>query len=1441
MASIFDEIDAIEVSSASIFDEIDAIDTRNLDRRTPDFGQSDSTTQQPIEEQAPRPKLGERFYENARAGFSESLTGRFARVPVPFGGGVTFGQVGKMSPGGINALGGLYQALDTPATTEEERIRREQYEAMPGAEGVAERAAAIGGFIAGTTPSPENIIPVGRGATLLKTAAKGAATIGGLNVALDTIAQAQDIEEGLQDEFSFERLAFSAGAGAVIGGLANATPQALGRAKELIKKRLASPNITPENAAKLREIEQGITDLENAKAPTGDKPVSTAAEISPIDQPGRPLDGIPEPTISEPVSLAPKIKSTSDMPASELMSILTAEEGGVTGSAHRLGLSLKLPEELDALRSARAASAVRSAELRAAKNFDDGVLEATKGQYFQEAIDAATGTSGARNAILSENPNAVFPFDEATTKPATSRMSSEAGNIGIVPLSSVAGAGVGGVIGSTQGDTPEERINNMMLGVGIGATGGAALGRLAKTRRLTPSQRASRALQQVQDSVAGTKDVPVAQRGHSDKALKQIKSKAVGTEGMPNWYLNLRETAPMVAVRTAIRNRASVVKDVVSRVARSGAEIADEDNPNLAVRLFPGRVKAEFDSIKTLMVDSERALRDAAKSAGLDSDDIPEQYADYMRAKHAAAYNKYTDNPTAAGMTDDEATAVVAKYKEAGLDKFFDDFAQIDRATIEATRDILRKGGVISEEQIDWMRKNAPDYVPMNRELDIDVIGGVGGGPGFNVAGSGVRKATGSDRPFSDLRGNIMANLIDATMRAEKNIVDQATANFFRKNPVPGVVVRKPKVVGTRKTSGGREIPIYEDAGPSTVVFREEGKPVFIDFQDPKMADAFGNLRPDEMGVVARWIGNATRMFSGLVTRFNPDFWFPNLIRDRQEAFANHLSLGDWRGAFAQISPATRGGIAENMRGIMDHVQNIDTDDAKLYRQMIADGGTSGGYGLSTREDIVKTVEKIRAKMDAKNPITKTDWLRFVDVVNELSENSTRLGAYRRALQVGATRKEAALAARDASIDFDMKGKLTREFATAWAFFNPATQGPVNFTKAQIRNPKAAAAVLGTVAGLSIALNEINKSQDPDWKQKPGLKFANQTGFPMVYGKDPETGDLLYVTIPIAQSMRPFKAVIDLGVDSVSGDVKDWKQALKETASIILEQNPTGSQKGDPLSTLAPTLARPFVDIAQNTDYAGRPIYPQFFEGRPEIAMKARMYSSTMDTPIGKMAIQMSALADSLGADVSPEHISYLLSQYSGGPGRTAQKMTDLAGAALGDGEIERRNIPIASSFVKSIRSETSERSTEEYKNAYEAFSNAQTASTMMRTEAYNLFGKIKDRPTNEWIAALKEEWQKGDAGKMPDGSMDPRFAKTMFNIFVSELKGESATDSIIRQMGVEDGTRARYYNDRLRGMTVDEKRAFIAEQLQKGLLSEDVLQQLAVLQQLSRGGTGNN
>lgn len=989
---------------------------------------------------------------------------------------------------------------------------------------------------------------------------------------------------------------------------------------------------------------------------------------------------------------------------------------------------------------------------------------------------------------------------------------------GAVPVSALApigGAGAGGVTGfaTTEREPGESdeafqarRLRNATVGASLGA-GGAVL---AKSAAKAFSSKESTKL----------------------KTLNAIQQEAIGRERMPDWYIKWRQSPQMTKIREGVNNSRTRVKDLVANVSKD-INLPDTQNPYLAGKLFPGRASERVRQAEDTMRKVQDTVVEAAKASGVKVDDFVKRFDLWLEARHTPYYNAaLRERHEGPGpypqhrFTDEQAAEILQETGADGFAKVFDDLSREYTNVLDGTRDLLVKGGIIDQNTADLWKKQYPFYAPFNRILPEDSLEGavdkfVGGGPGLNVLGTGVYRIKGSDLPVADIGGSIYANFLDAIRRTEKNRVDQSALEFFMGpgKGTPGINVRSPKF-GERF-----------DANTMLAV-RKQGDPYIIEFSDPKLATAFSNLNAENATGLLKLISYPTRWFSGLVTRFNPNFLAANPIRDRQEAALKLASQGDWGGAVQMMNP--KKALYSDPKTVVDWVRGANSPEAGLFQQMLDDGGMAGGFASSTRKKAEDAVKEFR--VSDVNPIVgaKDKFVKFVDFLTDISEGSTRFRAYKRALDSGATRDQAALAARNVSVDFNQKGTLTPQAAALWSFFNPAVQGPINSTKALMRNPETIATVAAAFVGTGALIDAWNSSYDPDWKKKPSFQFSRTSGMPVIYGKDEQTGELLTFNFPVAHALRPVKATMDFFMDGASGDidVDNLPEEMARVGGAVLDStNPLGS--GSIKTALAPTVARPVLDVLINEKFTGSPIVPKFMESDSLMEDRAKRYLSSYDTNTGKMANNMAdTLYSSFGIDVSPERMKYLIRQYSGGPGRVVSDAINTAPKALSalsdTGKpkgFRASETPVASAFFRRVNPEVSERESPAYKETEKYVKRAKSDEELTRQQARLFYRDYVEKvPVENRVAFLNEL---AVNGRLPS---DPVFGATLLNQLRDGMKGRDQTDNLVSALGVDSGARAMYYNEQTQGMSPEEKNSFLTGQAQRGLLNETVFQQMQSL-----------
>jgi hypothetical protein len=963
-------------------------------------------------------------------------------------------------------------------------------------------------------------------------------------------------------------------------------------------------------------------------------------------------------------------------------------------------------------------------------------------------------------------------------------------NVG-APLSGFVG---GSLYGFSEGDTPQERIANAAK-YGVMFGGAASVGaRLA---------------------------IP----GRNLAAF--AKETAKGTEGLPEWFLKTRDLEPLVRFRETLGNNPwARLKRDVGKVARTAGEVEENANAYLAASLYPGVVDAKVRIMaeqagQAIQKNIDVSLTTLAKASGIPREQYINQLKNYMVAKTAKDYNRVHadfDRGPAAGMSDDEADNIIQNIKDRGIEPVFEDLRKQVREISDLALKVRVDTGLVGPDRAAALRKEFPEHIPLNREIPEteDSLGAVYGTPRFSSRSSGLKAGKGSELEVSDPLTSSLTNLKDAIIRGERNVVAQTVRNFYKKYPNAGVTVK-------RATAG--ELP--ENA--IAVRYNESGvnKTDWVEFDDQLLANSLRNMGTGLKDPIMRAVGAGTNLLTQIYTRFSPSFFLANNpIRDRQEVFFNLAASDDLR-------EAAKTSILQNpfryMKAVHDAKLGEDTPLGKMYTEAELDGAFSGGYANATRkasEKALKSVSMDRSRLgDAGRA-----FVGVFDYLNDVTNDSNYLRVYDRAKKLGASRKEAAMLARKASIDFNLKSSTIKSLGTLYGFIGPAIQSTGIAAKNVIRSPQTIIEISGGFAGAALALDAWNSSMDPDWKLKKQTDFYRRIGIPVAIGKEEgKDGGVYYYNIPVAQSVRPIKGVMDTISDIGSGMSYSPDAAAKRMADVFADSmNPLGA--GDITQALTPTLADPAMDVGRNVSFTGGTVYPRFSTTGLDIE---KVKDRTLTTASGVGAVQAAkTLKEMTGYDVSPESILYLVRGYGGGLAAAALQAADAVGEMQKTEDQKKKQrgaatMPILASFIKFVPNDAPQISTE----------STDALDKSLQQQAFEEIERKKLRAEN--MATMRNT-----AVKPQDKLAIVTKRSQAYGL--SELGIKDVVDGIKRQdnrtpvvamqpvlnLKVENANRAEFIADQLFGKTREQQVKFL-QSLPGDAMSKPVYEQvLAILAQ---------
>lgn len=839
-----------------------------------------------------------------------------------------------------------------------------------------------------------------------------------------------------------------------------------------------------------------------------------------------------------------------------------------------------------------------------------------------------------------------------------------------------------------------------------------------------------------------------------------------------------------------------------------GAKVTEASDPYQAEILFHGRIGARIEEAKQIVDDIDKDIIQTAKKLDVPDAQLQKDVDRYLHARHAPERNSAI-GPGAAGMFTDEANAIIKEIESsatgAEVKRIADKLQDLNNKTL----DVLLEGEVIDRKLYDTLRERYKNHVPLNRvfENTEDVGSAIAGRP-FDVKSTGIKRATGSlKRPVADITTNIVSNYEQALIRAEKNRVDLATLKFARDNKALGLFEEiKPKPIG-KTFEGG--IITERITDPQTLVLREAGKPVYLKINDPHIAAALRGVNRHKVDGILRAVQAITRFYSGLATRFNPEFAFPNKIRDLQEAIVYMSSKGEFKAPGA-VKAAIRDPIS--MKDVVDALRGKNSEGARLYRQMQMDGGTTGGIGLSTRAQVELDINKIR-KLNRSNPAKAAEAItKYVDAWNTIWEDSTRLSVYREALKQGASRSRAAVLAKEASVNFNKFGKGGPVLNALYMFSNASIQGSAKMLRA-MRNPKVAGTVIAAVGAATATVNEWNDFVDPEWREKVTKWDRMNSLSVMIPTKD---GGVTYISVPVSWGMKPIKVMMDYALDALDGKGKGVADAMSGTlAAIVDAYNPAGGT--DLMQSVTPTILDLPVDIARNRAWSGAKIRPDWDQNAPG---SIQYFSSLRDTATGRTFVGVAKGLSHIGMEVSPADINYAYENIIGGAGRATSKFLNTIGAVAGGELPPAREIPFVSRFVRQRDAEQVGAGSTEFEDVKAILADQSRSRFVLKQNAEDAYQQLKNIPKDE--AA-----QRFDEIK----AADPQLAQEIRDIIKEEEIGLTYTERLIKQLGVENGERARYLKKKFDELpTKEQKAAAWSEYKKKGIITTKVADQLKYL-----------
>ena len=457
------------------------------------------------------------------------------------------------------------------------------------------------------------------------------------------------------------------------------------------------------------------------------------------------------------------------------------------------------------------------------------------------------------------------------------------------------------------------------------------------------------------------------------------------------------------------------------------------------------------------------------------------------------------------------------------------------------------------------------------------------------------------------------------------------------------------------------------------------------------------------------------RFQASIKTSLAPLFWITNFMRDMSFAFINTSIRNDvgYTKEFAKNYPhAFRvfSYVHKNRKSALGN-----TKYEKYYTEFAENGGITGYTSLTNNTEYDQMM-KAYAKNARAGKFIKgiKGAFEFYQNVGESFEQVSRFAAYITAREAGKDISESIYEAKEVTINFNRKGSgkaITREesgkmrrkngkpltdaerifFVTLgglspvarslFMFFNAGMQGVRMIAKLAKEHPGKSAAWAGIVftMGLVNAIMHALAEDDDEYLDMPD--YVRRTN--ILIGKN---GTYFKWSLP--HEVRPFYAMADIFVQHAMGR-KPNENIAAELAETFGEWVPINPFK-DGMNAFTPDIIRPFVEIKNNKDFTGSPIYREYRWLTEEQQKNMPAYEKGFDST-SKVLVDISEiLNDVSGGDhtdagfinINPAVVEHLAQEYGGGPLKLAEQFFKTIGVMTGDQEFSIRNTPFLSTFM---------------------------------------------------------------------------------------------------------------------------------------------------------------
>jgi len=776
-------------------------------------------------------------------------------------------------------------------------------------------------------------------------------------------------------------------------------------------------------------------------------------------------------------------------------------------------------------------------------------------------------------------------------------------------------------------------------------------------------------------------------------------------------------------------------------VIQRSLAVNEDNDAYMAEEAFHGKVS---EDLRKLELERTDKIANTMAKHQLSQDEVDL----YLIAKHAKERNAYIDtiNPElkgeGSGMSNEQAQSILDKAIFEEKYPALEAVSDLVYSMLKQNRKMMVEFGLEAQDAIDNWQSQYKFYVPLKgyakdeethaKDDNGKQVTRYGAGKGFNIKGRETIKAMGRRSLAESPLLHSIQDTTQAIIRARKNEVGNTFLKLVNDNPDSDLwevfTAQKPDITRGEITKDGKATigPVKMTAmamknSDDYFKVKVDGVESYIKIKDVVLKDTMANLGVDEMGAFVRNIGKVTRTLSALVTTWNPEFMLTNFTRDVQAAVANVLAetqVADGKalntenlarkmvGSMPKAMVVLRQGFRNNK---FDGSGKFNDPKWSNYLKEFLESGAKTGW--VNQKDVKELASELKSSISRASK-TKAGKVRrlgknvadFVSDYNDIVENSARFSVYYHAREQGISVKQASSLAKNLTINFNRKGEMGATMNALYMFSNASVQGTANMLRAlgtpkdrskSMWDPKfynlSQKLAVGSIFG-TIAMAQVMREMGGD--DEDGIAF---------YDKVPDyvkatnyvimTGGKDYIAIPMPYGYN-FLAGLGHSLDGLIQGESVGRQATKIALSAVGTFSPLGITESENTAVsmvkmAAPTVIKPFVEMAVDEKFTGGNIYPdqRGYNVKKADANRGGKHTWEWSKNFTSWLNEASGGTEykSGGMDIAPQSIDHMVKFMGGGVLQFGLRWQNLAAKAMAGKEIESRDIPFWRRFHKQL------------------------------------------------------------------------------------------------------------------------------------------------------------